>query len=149
MANRNSVKIIRQSLYLELAVLPEPAVVLVEPRLPDGCLGLRPHALHPGAIQGKEGIKFCHLATLEFQLSSVMTKTRPSFGGPSLSLSWLLLLLWSSSFVGLLWFGQSRVTHSPLRSYEPRHSRQCLRGYHIWHTQKFWIYYKPPLRNSK
>ena len=25
---------------------------------------LRPHALHPGAIQGKEGIKFCHLATL-------------------------------------------------------------------------------------
>merc|ERR1712024_217633 len=27
-------------------------------------LGWRPHALHPGAIQGKEGIKFCHLATL-------------------------------------------------------------------------------------
>ena len=27
-------------------------------------LGLRPHALRPGAIQGKEGIKFCHLATL-------------------------------------------------------------------------------------
>ena len=27
-------------------------------------LGLRPHALHPDAIQGKEGIKFCHLATL-------------------------------------------------------------------------------------
>ena len=27
-------------------------------------LGVRPHALHPGAIQGKEGIKFCHLATL-------------------------------------------------------------------------------------
>ena len=26
-------------------------------------LYLRPHALHPGAIQGKEGIKFCHLAT--------------------------------------------------------------------------------------
>ena len=26
--------------------------------------GLRPHALHPGAIQGKERIKFCHLATL-------------------------------------------------------------------------------------
>ena len=23
-----------------------------------------PHALHPGAIQGKEGIKFCHLATM-------------------------------------------------------------------------------------
>ena len=22
------------------------------------------HALHPGAIQGKEGIQFCHLATL-------------------------------------------------------------------------------------
>ena len=37
-----------------------------EPRLPDGkiFLGLRPHALHPGAIQGKEGIKICHLATL-------------------------------------------------------------------------------------
>ena len=27
-------------------------------------LELRPHTLHPGAIQGKEGIKFCHLATL-------------------------------------------------------------------------------------
>ena len=26
---------------------------------------LIPHALHPGAIQGKEGIKFCHLATLK------------------------------------------------------------------------------------
>ena len=25
---------------------------------------MRPHALHPGLIQGKEGIKFCHLATL-------------------------------------------------------------------------------------
>ena len=25
---------------------------------------MRPHTLHPGAIQGKEGIKFCHLATL-------------------------------------------------------------------------------------
>ena len=27
-------------------------------------LDCAPHALHPGAIQGKEGIKFCHLATL-------------------------------------------------------------------------------------
>ena len=27
-------------------------------------LGLRPHALHPGTIQGKEGIQFFHLATL-------------------------------------------------------------------------------------
>ena len=26
-------------------------------------LGLRPHALHPGAIQEKEGTKICHLAT--------------------------------------------------------------------------------------
>ena len=26
---------------------------------------MRPHALHPGTIQGKEAIKFCHLATLE------------------------------------------------------------------------------------
>ena len=30
----------------------------------DPFLSLRPHALHPGAIQGKEGIKFCHLATM-------------------------------------------------------------------------------------
>ena len=29
-------------------------------------LGLRPYPLHPGAIPGKEGIKFCHLATLSF-----------------------------------------------------------------------------------
>ena len=28
-------------------------------------VGLHPRALHPGAIQGKEGIKFCHLATLD------------------------------------------------------------------------------------
>ena len=27
-------------------------------------LDCAPHALHPGAIQGKEGIKFFHLATL-------------------------------------------------------------------------------------
>ena len=26
---------------------------------------IAPHALHPGAIQGKEGIKFCNLATLQ------------------------------------------------------------------------------------
>ena len=26
---------------------------------------IAPHALHPGAIQGMEGIKFCHLATLQ------------------------------------------------------------------------------------
>ena len=25
---------------------------------------MAPHALHPGAIQGKEGIKFCHLAIM-------------------------------------------------------------------------------------
>ena len=25
---------------------------------------IAPHALHPGAIQGKEGIKFCYLATM-------------------------------------------------------------------------------------
>ena len=25
---------------------------------------LHPYALYPGAIQGKKGIKFCHLATL-------------------------------------------------------------------------------------
>ena len=24
---------------------------------------ISPHTLHPGAIQGKQGIKFCHLAT--------------------------------------------------------------------------------------
>ena len=27
-------------------------------------LDCAPHALHPSAIQGKEGIKFCHLATM-------------------------------------------------------------------------------------
>ena len=35
-------------------------------------LGLRPHALHPGAVQGKEGINFCHLATLQPQPSSTL-----------------------------------------------------------------------------
>ena len=34
-----------------------------------------PHALHPGAIQGKEGIKFCHLATLA-------AGARPDAGAP-------------------------------------------------------------------
>ena len=34
---------------------------------------IAPHALHPGAIQGKEGIKSCHLATLK-----VMTKKNKS-----------------------------------------------------------------------
>ena len=31
-------------------------------------LDCAPHALHPGAIQGKEGIKFCHLAKLRSDL---------------------------------------------------------------------------------
>ena len=40
----------------------------------------RPHALHPGTIQGKEGIKFCHLATLGRLLptSSLSQKVSPS-----------------------------------------------------------------------
>ena len=28
-------------------------------------LGLHPHALHRGTIQGKEGIQFCHLETMQ------------------------------------------------------------------------------------
>ena len=32
-------------------------------------LDCTPHTLHPGAIQGKEGIKFCHLATLSSHAS--------------------------------------------------------------------------------
>ena len=31
-------------------------------------LGLRPHDLHPGTVQGKEGIKFFHLATLRVEI---------------------------------------------------------------------------------
>ena len=38
-------------------------------------LGLRPQAFNPGAIQGKEGIKFCHLATL---LESTLIHRRES-----------------------------------------------------------------------
>ena len=44
-------------------------------------LGLRPHALHPGAIQGKEGIKFCHLATLVESERTVNHRTNGSFDG--------------------------------------------------------------------
>ena len=35
-----------------------------------------PHALHPGAIKGKEGIKFCHLATLSNRLSALVLRDR-------------------------------------------------------------------------
>ena len=43
-------------------------------------IGLRPHALHPGAIQGKEGIKFCHLATLPDQQGRKPTLLLPFVG---------------------------------------------------------------------
>ena len=33
-----------------------------------------PHTLHPGAIQGKEGITFCHLATLTSHLSILIAR---------------------------------------------------------------------------
>ena len=36
-------------------------------------LGLHPHSLLPGTIQGKEGIKFCHLATLFLSVSLNLT----------------------------------------------------------------------------
>ena len=44
-----------------------------------------PHALHPGAIQGKEGIKFCHLATLirKIEYRSARPETRSSVGANS------------------------------------------------------------------
>ena len=44
-------------------------------------LGLRPHALHPGAIQGKEGIKFCHLATLKVTATLTASAMVTSFAG--------------------------------------------------------------------
>ena len=39
---------------------------------PFSSLDCTPHALHPGAIQGKEGIKFCHLATLRLVSFAVL-----------------------------------------------------------------------------
>ena len=41
-----------------------------------------PHALHPGAIQRKEGIKFCYLATLD--------KVKEGFGAGTAASSVLL-----------------------------------------------------------
>ena len=43
---------------------------------------IAPHALHPGAIQGKEGIKFCHLATL-ISGSPVSGGPNDDHGGPA------------------------------------------------------------------
>ena len=37
---------------------------------------MRPYALHPGKIQIKEGIKFCHLATL-FIITSFLFNLKP------------------------------------------------------------------------
>ena len=34
------------------------------------------HALHPGAIQGKEGIKFCYLATFIVNAATVLMRIR-------------------------------------------------------------------------
>ena len=50
-------------------------------------LGLRPYALHPGAIQGKEGIKFCHLATKTATASeeSLPWKTAPPVVRPGIA----------------------------------------------------------------
>ena len=35
-----------------------------------------PHTLYPGAIQGKEGIKFCHLATLRLTGYNIVLLSR-------------------------------------------------------------------------
>ena len=40
-----------------------------------------PHALHPGAIQGKEGIIFCHLATLRIGHAVPCRPEEPVPGG--------------------------------------------------------------------
>ena len=43
-------------------------------RLALGPLG--PHTIHPGTIQGKEGIKFCHLATLTTDNATLYHRVR-------------------------------------------------------------------------
>ena len=54
---------------------------------------MRPHALHPGAIQGKEGIKFCHLATLrKTHLTLSRTGTPDSNSATSLLFFWLAVI---------------------------------------------------------
>ena len=42
---------------------------------------IAPHALHPGAIRGKEGIKFCHLATLVAGSDRGLPGIRPALDG--------------------------------------------------------------------
>ena len=39
----------------------------------DPIISLETPTLHPGTIQGKEGIKFCHLATLRSSPARLMT----------------------------------------------------------------------------
>ena len=63
-------------------------------------LGLRPHTLHPGAIQGKEGVKFCHLATLQgtsrarAKLSPSLTHVSKGTCGEELAWSCLMEMIW-------------------------------------------------------
>ena len=46
------------------------------------------NALHPGAIQGKEGIKFCHLATLQASTSGRETSSRATARSGSPTPGW-------------------------------------------------------------
>ena len=71
-------------LWLRYATLQNliPSFPWIAPPRPPPCA---PHALHPCAIQGKEGIKFCHLATLLVPtlsyLYAAVPDPRPGGGG--------------------------------------------------------------------
>ena len=68
-------------------------------------LGLHTHALHLGTIQGKEGITFCHLATLPLQKQKV-----------KISCFWILTL--TVDLCSLDWYSLSalHLSHRQVRS---------------------------------
>ena len=112
-------------------------------------LGLRPHALHPGAIQGKEGIKFCHLAT-----TVCICELCAFHRGPALHSSGNVscITLWPIRSdpieMLLLWLSPLPATTVEFKVFQL--NLICFKN-HIWgntymrSTQLFWNYRPPPL----
>ena len=50
-------------------------------------IGMRPQALHPGAIQGKEGIRFGHLSTLA-SITSYRSELALDCSDPAITCNW-------------------------------------------------------------
>ena len=85
---------------------------------------IAPLALHPGAIQGKEGIKFCHLATL----SRETMERRRRFGGRD-----------SSAKYRTTYSAQLSAARALFQLGRRRHEQRLLAGPRAFRFARVWL----------